>query len=262
VPCGAPQRWVIRVADERADPFARYVDALLGDQRPAPADVAEDEGEAARLAAEMTAASDPAHGDPDPAFVEQLGLRMRDADQGIATVVATPPPIGRVRLTRRDLLRAGVGAAAGLAAGAVGISLLRPENRAPLVDPGRELVSNGEWVTVATLDDLPTGAAVRFTTAAFDGFVVNDAGTVRALSSVCTHMGCTLAYRPDWHDLRCPCHGASFDLSGHLANGSEGWDAGSGYRGDGKAYPIDLPPLVRPRVKVEGESVMVWTASA
>lgn len=253
------------MADERADAFARYVDALLEAERPAPADVAAEDGPMARLAAELAAAGDPAGGAPDPAFVEQLRLRMRDADQALATVrdAAPPIPIHRIRLTRRDLLRVGVGAAAGLAAGAVGMSVLRPSsNRVPLVDPGRELVSNGEWVAVATLADLPAGAAVRFSTAAFDGYVVNDAGTIRALSSVCTHMGCTLAYRRAWQDLRCPCHSASFDLSGQLANGRDGWSAASGYRGDSKAYPLDLPPLVRPKVKLEGESVLVWTASA
>ena len=252
------------MADERSDAFARFVDALLEGDRPAPDEIVEDEGPMARLAAELTAAGDPRHGEPDPAFVEQLRLRMRDADAGIATVRDAPPPvpIHRIRLTRRDLLRVSLGAAAGLAAGAAGLSILRPANRVPLVDPGRDLVANGEWVTVATLADLPTGAAVRFSTAAFDGFVVNDAGTIRALSSVCTHMGCTLAYRPAWKDLRCPCHGASFDLSGHLANGSAGWSAGSGYHGDAQAYPLDLPPLVRPTVKVEGNSVLVWTARA
>jgi len=250
------------VSDERAEDFARFVDALLEGARPTPGDVSAEDGPMARLAAELTAAGDPAASDPDPAFVEQLRLRMRDADQGIAAVRSAPLRLGRLRLTRRDLLRAGVGAAAGLAAGAAGISLLRPANRAPLVDPGRELVRDGEWVAVATLADLPVGAAVRFSTAAFDGFVVNDNGTVRALSSVCTHMGCTLAYRPDWWDLRCPCHGASFDLSGHLANGSDSWSSGSGYAGDSAAYPIQLPPLVRPRVKVKGESVLVWTARA
>ena len=252
------------MADERSDAFARFVDALLEGDRPAPDEIVEDEGPMARLAAELTAAGDPRHGEPDPAFVEQLRLRMRDADAGIAAVRDAPPPvpIHRIRLTRRDLLRVSLGAAAGLAAGAAGLSILRPANRVPLVDPGRDLVANGEWVTVATLADLPTGAAVRFSTAAFDGFVVNDAGTIRALSSVCTHMGCTLAYRPAWKDLRCPCHGASFDLSGHLANGSAGWSAGSGYHGDAQAYPLDLPPLVRPEVKVEGNSVLVWTARA
>lgn len=243
---------------ERSDAFARYLDALLDGTRPAPDEIVEDEGPMARLAAELTAAGDPRHGDPDPAFVEQLRLRMRDADAGIASVheAAPPIPIRRVRVSRRDLLRVGLGAAAGLAAGAAGLSILRPSNRVPLVDPGRDLVANGQWVHVATLADLPVGGAVRFTTAAFDGYVVNDAGTIRALSSVCTHMGCTLAYRPAWKDLRCPCHGASFDLSGHLANRA------SGYAGDTAAYPLDLPPLVRPKVKVDGGSVLVWTARA
>jgi cytochrome b6-f complex iron-sulfur subunit len=252
------------MADERSDAFARYVDALLDGTRPAPDEIAEDEGPMARLAAELAAAGDPRHGDPDPAFVEQLRLRMRDADAGIAAVrgASPPTPIHRVRVSRRDLLRVGLGAAAGLAAGAAGLSVLRPANRVPLVDPGRDLVANGEWVPVATLADLPAGAAVRFSTVAFDGYVVNDAGTIRALSSVCTHMGCTLAYRPTWKDLRCPCHDASFDLSGHLANGSAGWSAGGGYGGDTAAYPLDLPPLVRPKVKIDGNSVLVWTARA
>lgn len=251
--------------DERSDAFARYLDALLDGTRPAPDEIIDDEGPMARLAAELAAAGDAHRGEPDRAFVEQLRLRMRDADAGITSVHDTPAPLAiqRMRVTRRDLLRVGLGAAAGLAAGVAGISLLRPStSRVPMVDPGRDLVSNGEWVAVASLADLPAGAAVRFTTAAFDGYVVNDAGTIRALSSVCTHMGCTLVYRPDWWDLRCPCHGASFNLSGQLANGSEGWSAGSGYRGDSQAYPLDLPPLVRPKVKVEGDSILVWTARA
>ncbi|HET8570844.1 MAG TPA: Rieske (2Fe-2S) protein, partial [Candidatus Limnocylindria bacterium] len=95
---------------------------------------------------------------------------------------------------------------------------------------------------------------------AFDGYVVNDAGEIRALSSVCTHMGCTLHFRPDWQDLRCPCHGASFDLKGELANGRDRWRQTGGYRGDARAYPIELPPLVRPKVKVEDGTVSVWTA--
>ena len=254
------------MADDRSEALDRFIEVLLEGGRPAPDQVVDDEGPMARLAAELAAAGDPARGDPDPAFVEQLRRRMRDADAGITSVQGWKLPAGtslrRVRLTRRDLLRVGVGAAAGLAAGAGAISILRPPERTPLIGNGRPLVRDGEWVAVATLADLPAGAAVRFSTVAFDGYVVNDAGTIRALSSVCTHMGCTLAYRADWQDLRCPCHGASFDLSGRLANGPDGWSAASGYPGDSKAYPIDLPPLVRPRVKVSGESVLVWTASA
>jgi nitrite reductase/ring-hydroxylating ferredoxin subunit len=115
---------------------------------------------------------------------------------------------------------------------------------------------------VARVADVPEGSAVRFSTAAFDGYVVNDAGEIRALSSVCTHMGCTLQFRPGWHDLRCPCHGASFDLSGELANGRSRWRAGGGYANDQRAYPIELPPLIRPAVKVEDDQVFVWTTRA
>jgi nitrite reductase/ring-hydroxylating ferredoxin subunit len=254
------------MADDRNEALDRFIDTLLEGGRPAPDGLVGEEAPVARLAAELAAAGDPSRGVPDPAFVEQLRLRMRDADAGISSVQGWALPAGtqlrRIRLTRRDLLRVGLGAAVGLAAGASAISLLRPSPRMPLTGNGRPLVGDGQWVAVATLAELPPGAAIRFSTVAFDGYVVNDAGTIRALSSVCTHMGCTLTYRPDWQDLRCPCHGASFNLAGELANGRDGWSSGSGHRGDEQAYPIDLPPLVRPQVKVSGDSVLVWTAKA
>jgi len=253
------------MADDRNEALDRFIDTLLEGGRPAPDGVVGDEAPMARLAAELAAASDPSRGVPDAAFVEQLRLRMRDADAGISSVQDWAPPVGapfrRIRLSRRDLLRVGLGAAGGLAAGASISSILRAAGPARLPTNGRPLsVRDGEWVAVATLDELPDGAAVRFTTVAFGGYIVNDAGTIRALSSVCTHMGCTLYYRSKWQDLRCPCHNASFNLAGELANGSAGWSTESGYAGDIRAYPIDLPPLVRPDVKIVGQDVLVWTA--
>ena len=253
-----------------ADRFERYLDALLSGGRPSPDDVADrDEAEMARLAAELSAAADPGEGEPDPAFLDQLRLRMRQADHGIATV-QEPLPLrptgaapGRVSITRRQLLQAGVIGAAGVAAGAAGIVLLRPEvaERPPIWDDGSGLVgADGEWVQVASVSEVPVGSAVRFTTPAFDGYVVNDSGEIRALQAVCTHMGCSLQFRPDWGDLRCPCHGASFDLSGTLANGRDRWRAEGPYPGDANAYPIELPDLVKPRVKVDSDRVLVWTA--
>jgi len=265
--------------DERRDPaaadrFDGYLDALLGEGRPSPGDVADrDEAEMARVAAELAANTHGAAGiEPDPAFVEQIRRRMREADGGIASV-RTPPPVrdqpqpagtSPWRLSRRDVLRAGIGAAAGLAAGLVGISIRqRSEDGDGIGEEDGPLVAGeGYWAEVATVGDLPPGSAMRFSTAAFDGFVVNDDGTVRALSSVCTHMGCTLHFRPDWQDLRCPCHGASFDLEGRLANGRRTWRASGGYRGDASAYPIELPDLVRPGIKVEDDRIWVWTAQA
>lgn len=259
--------------DPKAERFERYLDALLAGGRPSPEDVASgDEAEMARLAAEIAGAVRNDSADPDPAFVEQLRLRMRAADAGLATVQVPPPvrdsapdPSGhrRWRLTRRQLLQGGIGAAAGLAAGLIGVAIApRSPADAPTLGGDDELVTGeGFWEEVALLADLPPGTAARFSTAAFDGFVVNDAGEVRALSSVCTHMGCTLQYRPDWQDLRCPCHGASFDLAGQLANGRGTWRENP-YPGDARAYPIQLPDLVRPRIKVEDGAILVWTAQA
>ena len=263
--------------DPRAERFERYLDALLGDERPSPDDVADrDEAEMARLAAEMAGSTHGMGSQPDPAFVEQLRLRMRAADEGVAAVQVPPPvrdrelgttaiPAGRRpwRLSRREVLQAGIGAAAGLAAGLIGVSVTASRRAdAPALGGDDDLVAGeGFWVEVARLADLPPGSAMRFSTAAFDGFVVNDGGEVRALSSVCTHMGCTLHFRPEWQDLRCPCHGASFDLAGRLANGRRAWREAP-YPGDARAYPIELPDLVRPNVKVTEGAIMVWTAQA
>ena len=259
--------------DPRAERFERYLDALLAGARPSPDDVASgDEAEMARLAAEIAGAVPGGSADPDPAFVEQLRLRMRAADAGLDAIKVPPPvrdrapePAGKRpwRLSRRQLLQGGIGAAAGLAAGLVGVSLApRTSSDTPTIGGSDDLVAGeGFWEEVATLADLPPGSAARFSTAAFDGYVVNDDGEVRALSSVCTHMGCTLHYRPEWQDLRCPCHGASFDLAGRLANGRRTWRENP-YRGDARAYPIQLPDLVRPRVKVEDGRILVWTAQA
>ena len=262
-----------RRLDDAAERFDGYLEALLGDGRPSPETVGDrDEAEMARTAAELAAGVRASTASaPDPAFVEQLRLRMREADAGIETV-RTPPPVreqpepgasGRWRLSRRQVLQAGMGAAAGLAAGLAGVTLRARTNPTGGSWDGEPLIAgDGFWTEVARTAEVPEGTALRFSTAAFDGFVVNDGGTIRALSSVCSHMGCTLHYRPDWHDLRCPCHGASFDLAGQLANGRRAWRSQGAYPGDARAYPLDLPDLSRPEVKVEDDRILVWTAQA
>jgi nitrite reductase/ring-hydroxylating ferredoxin subunit len=260
-----------RDEERMTERFDAYLDALLGGGRPSPEAIGDaEEAEMARLAAEIAAAAPAAAGarEPDPAFVEQLRRRMRAADEGIEAV-QVPPPVRsdsgatqRWRLTRRQLLQAGFGAAAGVAAGVIGAALGQNGEEAQTGGWDEPLVAGeGFWADVAGVDEVPPGTAIRFSTTAFDGFVVNDDGEIRALSSVCTHMACTLRFRPDWRDLRCPCHGASFNLRGELANGQDAWSSGP-YPGDAEAYPLDLPPLTRPRVKVDEGRILVWTAQA
>ena len=136
--------------EDAAERFDGYLDALLGDGRPSPDAVGDrDEAEMARMAAELAASGRPgAESAPDPAFVEQLRRRMREADAGI-DAVRQPPPVraqplpegsARWRLSRRQLLQAGLGAAAGMAAGVIGAALVGQRDRWTTLGDGQPLV--------------------------------------------------------------------------------------------------------------------------
>ena len=40
-----------------------------------------------------------------------------------------------------------------------------------------------------------------------------------AISSVCTHLGCTVAWEPTAQEFACPCHGSRFDAEGQATRG-------------------------------------------
>ena len=48
-------------------------------------------------------------------------------------------------------------------------------------------------------------------------FVLRDAVGFRALSAVCTHLGCIVS-QTDW-GFSCPCHGSKFDQQGRVIGG-------------------------------------------
>ena len=50
-------------------------------------------------------------------------------------------------------------------------------------------------------------------------FVRDAEGSVRALSSVCTHMKCQVGYNPAKKRVECDCHGSIFDLTGKVQKG-------------------------------------------
>ncbi|MBI4525288.1 MAG: Rieske 2Fe-2S domain-containing protein [Deltaproteobacteria bacterium] len=45
------------------------------------------------------------------------------------------------------------------------------------------------------------------------------AGELRAFSAVCTHLNCTVQYRPDVSHIWCACHNGHFDLTGKNVEG-------------------------------------------
>jgi Rieske Fe-S protein len=49
-------------------------------------------------------------------------------------------------------------------------------------------------------------------------FIVRQGNKLFALSSICTHRHCTLTAESD-RSFSCPCHGSTFDPSGHVTEG-------------------------------------------
>jgi Rieske Fe-S protein len=87
------------------------------------------------------------------------------------------------------------------------------------------------WLTAGSLDALeenePTPVTVRV--ARQDGytqtidrqviFLVKTGGSVKALSSTCTHLGCRVSWDPAAKQLKCPCHGGVYDRTGAVLAG-------------------------------------------
>ncbi|MHC4275289.1 MAG: QcrA and Rieske domain-containing protein, partial [Planctomycetota bacterium] len=50
-------------------------------------------------------------------------------------------------------------------------------------------------------------------------FVMRLQDGFRAISSICTHLGCITRYQPDDRIIACPCHGSRFALDGEVIAG-------------------------------------------
>jgi nitrite reductase/ring-hydroxylating ferredoxin subunit len=227
---------VVRLRRRRVD---AYLDAVAGDRRP-PRFPAEDEEAPEMLAAAALHAGRPGADAPHPDFVEKLERRLRVAMHGVASGAETG------RMSRRRLL--GGAAAAAAAAVGVGIGIDRVVDRAgePAAHPSELVPQAGRWVDVGSVDAVPVGRPMRFSTGAVEGFVVNHGGGVYAsVSAMCTHMPCTLAFNADAQRLDCHCHDAWFGLDGKPL---------------GSRYPYALPPLPTVRTRVVEGRVEVFSA--
>ena len=68
------------------------------------------------------------------------------------------------------------------------------------------------------LSSLHTGSASFIKVKGKPAIVIRKSETeVVALSAVCTHLGCIVKYQDG--ELKCPCHGASFDSGGKVLGG-------------------------------------------
>jgi cytochrome b6-f complex iron-sulfur subunit len=75
-------------------------------------------------------------------------------------------------------------------------------------------------VVAAKVDELTPNSSKIFRFGNRPGLLVRLAdGGYRAFSAVCTHLNCTVQYRPREHDIWCACHNGTYDLQGRNVSG-------------------------------------------
>jgi cytochrome b6-f complex iron-sulfur subunit len=209
----------------------RYVENLLRGRRPTPFPADADEAADIRSAIILRAAR-PGSGAPSEEFV--TGLHRRLAAE-FGSPAETRPASARPTPTRRRVVQVASAAAAAAAVGAAGAALDHA-----LTGPAARVAADatlspdtGTWHTVAAPADLTEGTVRAFDLGTVNGFVERSDGRLRAVSGVCTHLGCHLALDGPARALTCPCHKATFALSGELVS-----------------YQLKTPPPALPRLAV------------
>lgn len=106
----------------------------------------------------------------------------------------------------------GAGVAASLA------SFLYPVLRYLIPPQTAELTS--DTVLAGKVGDLKpnTGKIFRFGSRPAI-LVLSPDGTYHALSAICTHLGCTVQYRADLHEVWCACHNGLYAVNGRNISG-------------------------------------------
>jgi len=70
-------------------------------------------------------------------------------------------------------------------------------------------------VVAAKANDFPPNSGKIFRFGNRPAILIRTAaGDFRAFSAVCTHLGCTVQYRPDLERIWCACHNGQFDIFG------------------------------------------------
>ena len=91
------------------------------------------------------------------------------------------------------------------------------------------------------LEELPLNTTKRFKDLRGRDLMLVRTGEreVKAISTVCTHLGCTVFWQKDRQEFFCPCHNGRFDKNGVVLEGPP-------------PAPLDLYP-----VEIEGDNVFV-----
>jgi len=50
-------------------------------------------------------------------------------------------------------------------------------------------------------------------------YIIKEGGKLKALSAICTHLGCTVPWNPGRNEFVCPCHGGTYSANGTHISG-------------------------------------------
>jgi cytochrome b6-f complex iron-sulfur subunit len=193
---------------DSADRVARFVDDLLRGRRPRRFDASPEEAEAMTAASGLAAArvgSDL----PDKAALERIHRRLSTA--------LDESPAGERRLSRRAWLQTAGAAAAAVVVGVALDEVVKQRQQSGGGGPAATLLpDNGVWRPVASVSQIPPGHAMTVSTATVDAVIINDGGSISAVSGVCTHLGCKLQPDDVNRKLNCPCHQTAFAWTGKV----------------------------------------------
>lgn len=110
----------------------------------------------------------------------------------------------------RNLLRGGVAALAG----AILYAVFRHWRRPSDAEPGNLTVVAGRT------EELAVNSGKIFQFGRHPALLIlGPDGEYRAMSDICTHMGCALRYLPTMQQVWCSCHSGFFDLEGRVVSG-------------------------------------------
>ncbi len=131
--------------------------------------------------------------------------------QGQAEEKANPlPEPGKVRLNRRNFIGKmliGCGAAVGLETGYAGAKLLATK---PVAEKAPVNMN---------LSQLPEGSRTSILYGGNKIEVIRTEKGIKALSMVCTHLGCLVIWEEEKGTYHCPCHDAYFSEDGGVVSG-------------------------------------------
>lgn len=98
------------------------------------------------------------------------------------------------------------------------VAFLYPAIRYVIPPPVAESASRS--VVAAKVGEIKENTARVFRFGSEPAILIRTAdGQYRAFTAVCTHLGCTVQYRPDLHQIWCPCHNGMYNLQGRNISG-------------------------------------------